>query len=287
MARRRKKTELEACGEPQSTNMAINRRSVVIVDECLFGPRLLDELSKVESFSDENILRSVARTCEGEVPNAIEALSLEVGPHSLDKFDFSNVTLRRSFCVTDIVNACLEMDDSIESVLIVKEILDDIIEIAVNKSVHCQAVTNYTHFYHPLAGREDIEKMSFSFNSTLSVLGDQTARLQEAYRIILVQAAKQIVVSYRRILMKHTLRLQMGDQESQLVAAETGEALLNVTRTVAELTVEYLKEATRSVVDSSVAEIRLVLGRMNEKREIELVEEDKEIEFVDKKNKDL
>lgn len=272
MAKRRKKPELGTCGEEPS-NIAPNRRSVVIVDEVLFGPRLLEHLSKVESFSDENILRSVARTCEGDVPNVIEALSLEVGPHSSDKIDGSNVTLRRSFCVTDIVKACLEVEDSRDGILIVEDILDDVIACAVNRSAQCEAVTSHTHFCHPLAGREDIERMTCSFDSTLSTLGNQTARLQEAYRVILVQAARQIVVSYRRILTEQVVRLQVGEEDSEVVAAETGVALLNVTRSVAELTVEFLKAATRSVIDSSVAEVRLILGRISEDREIKHVAE--------------
>ena len=44
------------------------------------GPGLLDHLGRADSFSDENILRSVVAlaTCQGPLPGVIEALALEV-----------------------------------------------------------------------------------------------------------------------------------------------------------------------------------------------------------------
>ena len=42
------------------------------------GPGLLDHLGRADSFSDENILRSLAATCQGPLPGVIDALALEV-----------------------------------------------------------------------------------------------------------------------------------------------------------------------------------------------------------------
>lgn len=271
MFKRRKKSKRNTMEENPGPSIKSLHRSLVIVDEALFGQRLLEQLSQVENFSDENILRSVARTCEGDIPNVIEALSLEVGPYSSDLNETSNVTWRRSFCVTDLTKACLE--DSRDGVDIVEDVLDEVITCAVNKSVESNAVTTYTHFYHPLAGKEDVEKMTNCLDSTLTGLYDQRRKLEESYRVILVQAAKQIVVSYRRILLEQVARLRTGEEDAEMVAKETEDALLDVTMRVAELTVDFLKAATRSVVDSSMAEVKFILGRMSEDREIEFVSE--------------
>jgi len=98
--------------------------------------------------------------------------------------------------------------------------------------------------------------MTNVLHTTKSSLTDGAERLQEAYRIILVQAGRQIAVSYRNILLRQTARLQLGED----VAEETVGELLDVTRRVAELTVEFLKAATRDVVDSNVERVKHILA---------------------------
>ena len=52
---------------------------------------------------------------------------------------------------------------------------------------------------------------------------------------------------------------------------ETCRRLLDVTETVSEMAVTYLKNATRGIVDSSVNDVKIILGKMTESREIEEV----------------
>merc|ERR1712181_105615 len=104
--------------------------------------------------------------------------------------------------------------------------IEEVIEEVVERQA---AVTSYTHFYHPLANSEDITRMTSVLHSTNSSLTDGAERLQEAYRIILVQAGRQIAVSYRNILLRQTARLQMGEEdvgeETRRVSASLGEIL--------------------------------------------------------------
>merc|ERR1712192_30172 len=132
--------------------------------------------------------------------------------------------------------------------------MGEVIEEVVERQAE---VTSYTHFYHPLANSEDITRMTSVLQSTKSSLTDGAERLQEAYRIILVQAGRQIAVSYRNILLRQTARLQLGEED---VGEETVGELLDVTRRIAELTVEFLKAATRDVVDSNVERVKHILA---------------------------
>ena len=233
--------------------MSAHRRSLLLVEEALVGPRLLKDLATVDSQSDANLLRTVVNAIEPEkLPDVLEALSLEVGAGR-------ELTWRRSVCITDLIDACIE-DCREEAKQVVEEILEEVIGGVVERQVEVAAVTSYTHFYHPLANSEDITRMTDVLHSTKSSLTDGAERLQEAYRIILVQAGRQIAVSYRNILLRQTAKLQGLGEESNDVAAETVGELLDVTRRVAELTVEFLKAATRDVVDSNVERVKHILA---------------------------
>ena len=241
--------------------MSAHRRSLLLVEEALVGPRLLNDLANVDSQSDANLLRTVVNAIEPDkLPDVLEALSLEVGAGR-------ELTWRRSVCITDLIDACIE-DCREEAKNVVEEILDEVIdEVVERQEVELTTVTSYTHFYHPLANSEDITRMTDVLHSTKLSLTDGAERLQEAYRIILVQAGRQIAVSYRNILLRQTAKLQGLGEESNDVAAETVGELLDVTRRVAELTVEFLKAATRDVVDSNVERVKHILAtemRQNE-----------------------
>ena len=239
--------------------MSAHLRSLFLVEEALVGPRLLNQLATAESQSDANLLRSVVNAIEPDkLPDVLEALSLEVGAGR-------ELTWRRSICVTDLIDACIE-DCREEAKQLVEEIIEELIVEVVERQAEVAAVTSYTHFYHPLANSEDITRMTSVLHSTKSSLTDGAERLQEAYRIILVQAGRQIAVSYRNILLRQTARLQLGED----VAQETVGELLDVTRRVAELTVEFLKAATRDVVDSNVERVKHILAtQMREQHETE------------------
>lgn len=243
-----------------------SRRSVVFVDDQIqeFGEDLLENLSKVDSFSDENILKSVARTLQDNGQNRrIDALSLEIGPaNKTDPKSELAVTYRHSVCITG-EGLFLDLEEDPHEV--VHEILDDIIDHVVKKA-KSKALDVY--FYHPLAGKDDIVQMTETFSLTRTSLLDHTLRLKAAMRIILVEAAKQIVVSYRRILLEQADRLAQGE-DSTKVAMDTIAKIMDVTERVAELTVTYLKNATRDVIDTSVNDVKIVLGRMTENKEIE------------------
>ena len=229
--------------------MSAHRRSLLLVEEALVGPRLLKDLTSADSRSDANLLRTVVNAIEPDkLPDVLEALSLEIGAGR-------ELTWRRSVCITDLIDACIE-DCREEGKQVVDEILEELIENVVERQVEVAAVTSYTHFYHPLANSEDITRMTNVLHTTKSSLTDGAERLQEAYRIILVQAGRQIAVSYRNILLRQTAKLQLGED----VAEETVGELLDVTRRVAELTVEFLKAATRDVVDSNVESVKHILA---------------------------
>lgn len=249
-----------------------SRRSVVFVDDHIqeFGHELLENLSRVDSFSDENILKSVAKTLHENGQNRrIDALSLEIGPSNKSdpKSDLA-FTYRHSVCITGDGNF-LALDE-VDSSEIVGDILDEVIANVVKCKATAQAVDLY--FYHPLAGKADIDQMTNNFSSTSNTLTDHTVRLKAAMRIILMESAKQIVVSYRRILLEQAERLEQGEDSKQ-VAMDTISRIMDVTESVVELAVIYLKNATRDVVDTSVNDVKIILGRMTENREIEPVAE--------------
>jgi len=247
-----------------------SRRSVVFVDDEIqeFSADLLENLSKVDGFSDENILRSVAKTLHdgGKQSRRIDALSLEIGPsNSADLTSEPGVTYRHSVCFTED-GLFLDHDEN-NSYDIVNDILEEIIDNVIT-SAKLKALDIY--FFHPLAGKDDISRMTETFSLTRSSMVDHTLRLKAAMRIILVESARQIVVCYRRILLEQAERLRVGE-DSRQVAMDTITRLMSVTEDVAELAVIYLKNATRDVIDTTVHDVKIVLGRMTEKKEVEPV----------------
>jgi len=250
------------------TGSVRSRRSVVFVDDQIqeFSEDLIENLSKVDGFSDENILKSVAKTLQdGGQSRRIDALSLEIGPKA-DPNNKLAVTFRHSVCFTG-EGHFLDIDEDPSE--IVSDILEEVIDNVI-KTVKLKAVDVY--FYHPLAGKDDVVNMTETFSLTRSSLVDHTLRLKAAMRIILVESARQIVVCYRRILLEQAERLSLGEDSIE-VATDTIRRIMSVTEEVAELSVMYLKNATRDVIDTTVNDVKIVLGRMTEDREVEPVAE--------------
>jgi hypothetical protein len=268
-----------------------HRRSVVILEDSLLGDDLLENLSKIQAYSDENILRSVAQTCAGRGRSDlhIEALSLEVtrssGSGRNNERDLQ-VTYRHSLCLPqemdlsdlEFVNdssgrhneksLTSDLSNQENSSQIASDILDEVISAVVDHSSDSRTVASY--FYHPLAGKKDIDAMTGVLSLTRNGLTDSAMRLKEAMRIILVQSARQLVVSYRRILQEQVLLLQeVSEEEAVLVTRETVRRLIEVTGRVTDLTLDYLKNATRHVVDSAHENIKCYLGLLsNDEEEI-------------------
>jgi len=254
-------------------SLNLQRRSVFLLDPELekFGEELITNLSKVDNFSDESLLQSVAKTLkskDGNDSRRIDALSLEITPAARSSNPNHDLAFRfrHSICITGN-GQVVTVDDTLEPLDIVCDILDEVIEKAVDSAKDTKV---QLYFYHPLAGSEDVSLMTESFSLTASSLTDHAGRLKAAMKIILVMSAKQIVLSYRRILTEQALRLESGEPEEE-VALQTCRRLLNVTESVSELAVTYLKNATRDIVDSSVNDVKIILGKMNERKEIEEV----------------
>ena len=255
--------------------LTVSRRSVFFIDDSLqeFSEELINNISKVDNYNDETLVRSVAETLHGRDGGSrrIDALSMEVTPKDQSQSSKNAVTFRHSIFISaegDIVNVD-DPDANVKNIVIVKEIIDEVLDIAINISTNRGAMELY--FYHPLANKNDIEKMTDTFAQTRSSLTDQASRLKTAMKIILVMAAKQIVVSYRRILTEQAERLASGEDTDQ-VTMETCQRCLDVTERVAELAVIYLKAATRDVIDTSVNDVRIILGRMNDSENSEIEE---------------
>jgi len=255
--------------------LTVSRRSVFFIDDSLqeFSEELINNISKVDNYNDETLVRSVAETLHGRDGGSrrIDALSMEVTPKDQSQSSKNAVTFRHSIFISaegDIVNVD-DPDANVKNIVIVKEIIDEVLDIAIDISTNRGAMELY--FYHPLANKDDIEKMTDTFAQTRSSLTDQASRLKTAMKIILVMAAKQIVVSYRRILTEQAERLASGEDTDQ-VTMETCQRCLDVTERVAELAVIYLKAATRDVIDTSVNDVRIILGRMNDSENSEIEE---------------
>ena len=255
--------------------LTVSRRSVFFIDDSLqeFSEELINNISKVDNYNDETLVRSVAETLHGRDGGSrrIDALSMEVTPKDQSQSSKNAVTFRHSIFISaegDIVNVD-DPDANVKNIVIVKEIIDEVLDIAIDISTNRGAMELY--FYHPLANKNDIEKMTDTFAQTRSSLTDQASRLKTAMKIILVMAAKQIVVSYRRILTEQAERLASGEDTDQ-VTMETCQRCLDVTERVAELAVIYLKAATRDVIDTSVNDVRIILGRMNDSENSEIEE---------------
>ena len=255
--------------------LTVSRRSVFFIDDSLqeFSEELINNISKVDNYNDETLVRSVAETLHGRDGGSrrIDFLSMEVTPKDQSQSSKNAVTFRHSIFISaegDIVNVD-DPDANVKNIVIVKEIIDEVLDIAIDISTNRGAMELY--FYHPLANKNDIEKMTDTFAQTRSSLTDQASRLKTAMKIILVMAAKQIVVSYRRILTEQAERLASGEDTDQ-VTMETCQRCLDVTERVAELAVIYLKAATRDVIDTSVNDVRIILGRMNDSENSEIEE---------------
>ena len=259
--------------------LTVSRRSVFYLDENLqeLSAELFENLSELEELSDENIVQSVARTLHARdgAARRIDALSLEVSPKQEEEggqgggFE-RRVTFRQTVHISHAGNIVSRVEDVAADVL-VGDILDEVISAAVEAS---RASPGPLYFHHPLAGREDVARMEDTFARTHGALTSQAARLKLAMKMILVSAAQQIVVSYRRILTEQAARLGAGE-DAEAVSTETCRRCLEVTEQVAELAVVYLKNATRDVFDTSVNDVKIILGKMSE-------DSDNEIEAITK-----
>ena len=260
--------------------LTVSRRSVFYLDENLqeLSAELFENLSELEELSDENIVQSVAKTLHARdgAARRIDALSLEVSPKQEEKegrqgggFE-RRVTFRQTVHISHAGNIVSRVEDVAADVL-VGDILDEVISAAVEAS---RASPGPLYFHHPLAGREDVARMEDTFARTHGALTSQAARLKLAMKMILVSAAQQIVVSYRRILTEQAARLGAGE-DAEVVSTETCRRCLEVTEQVAELAVVYLKNATRDVFDTSVNDVKIILGKMSE-------DSDNEIEAITK-----
>ena len=259
--------------------LTVSRRSVFYLDENLqeLSAELFENLSELEELSDENIVQSVAKTLHARdgAARRIDALSLEVSPKQEEEggqgggFE-RRVTFRQTVHISHAGNIVSRVEDVAADVL-VGDILDEVISAAVEAS---RASPGPLYFHHPLAGREDVARMEDTFARTHGALTSQAARLKLAMKMILVSAAQQIVVSYRRILTEQAARLGAGE-DAEVVSTETCRRCLEVTEQVAELAVVYLKNATRDVFDTSVNDVKIILGKMSE-------DSDNEIEAITK-----
>ena len=254
--------------------LTVSRRSVFYLDENLqeLSAELFENLSELEELSDENIVQSVAKTLHARdgAARRIDALSLEVSPKQEEEggqgggFE-RRVTFRQTVHISHAGNIVSRVEDVAADVL-VGDILDEVISAAVEAS---RASPGPLYFHHPLAGREDVARMEDTFARTHGALTSQAARLKLAMKMILVSAAQQIVVSYRRILTEQAARLGAGE-DAEVVSTETCRRCLEVTEQVAELAVVYLKNATRDVFDTSVNDVKIILGKMSEDSENEI-----------------
>ena len=258
--------------------LTVSRRSVFYLDENLqeLSAELFENLSELEELSDENIVQSVAKTLHARdgAARRIDALSLEVSPKQEEEggqggFE-RRVTFRQTVHISHAGNIVSRVEDVAADVL-VGDILDEVISAAVEAS---RTSSGPLYFHHPLAGREDVARMEDTFARTHGALTSQAARLKLAMKMILVSAAQQIVVSYRRILTEQAARLGAGE-DAEVVSTETCRRCLEVTEQVAELAVVYLKNATRDVFDTSVNDVKIILGKMSE-------DSDNEIEAITK-----
>ena len=259
--------------------LTVSRRSVFYLDENLqeLSAELFENLSELEELSDENIVQSVARTLHARdgAARRIDALSLEVSPKQEEEggqgggFE-RRVTFRQTVHISHAGNIVSRVED-VAAEILVGGILDEVISAAVEAS---RASPGPLYFHHPLAGREDVARMEDTFARTQGALTSQAARLKLAMKMILVSAAQQIVVSYRRILTEQAARLGAGE-DAEAVSTETCRRCLEVTEQVAELAVVYLKNATRDVFDTSVNDVKIILGKMSE-------DSDNEIEAITK-----
>ena len=258
--------------------LTVSRRSVFYLDENLqeLSAELFENLSELEELSDENIVQSVAKTLHARdgAARRIDALSLEVSPNQEEGgpgggFE-RRVTFRQTVHISHAGNIVSRVED-VAADVIVRDILDEVISAAVEAS---RASPGPLYFHHPLAGREDVARMEDTFARTHGALTSQAARLKLAMKMILVSAAQQIVVSYRRILTEQAARLGAGE-DAEVVSTETCRRCLEVTEQVAELAVVYLKNATRDVFDTSVNDVKIILGKMSE-------DSDNEIEAITK-----
>ena len=259
--------------------LTVSRRSVFYLDENLqeLSAELFENLSELEELSDENIVQSVAKTLHARdgAARRIDALSLEVSPKQREEggqgggFE-RRVTFRQTVHISHAGNIVSRVED-VAAEILVRDILDEVISAAVEAS---RASPGPLYFHHPLAGREDVARMEDTFARTHGALTSQAARLKLAMKMILVSAAQQIVVSYRRILTEQAARLGAGE-DAEVVSTETCRRCLEVTEQVAELAVVYLKNATRDVFDTSVNDVKIILGKMSE-------DSDNEIEAITK-----
>ena len=263
--------------------LSVNRRSVFFIDSNLqeFSEELFKNISNLDEISDENIVETVAKTLSDKdgATKKIEALSLEVTPKPDQETSDYAVTFKQTIKITDTGELINITEPDPE--LIVNDVIDEILDCVITASEKKGDMELY--FYHPLANREDIEKMTETFSQTQTTLTDQAVRLKTAMKIILVMAAKQIVVSYRRILTEESERRKDGADPEEVTRA-TCERCLAVTEHVADMAVMYLKNATENVIDTSVNDVKVIMGRMRDEvqGEIECDRNDNEIEEITK-----
>jgi len=95
------------------------------------------------------------------------------------------------------------------------------------------------------------------------ILRQASDKLSLAIKIILVQAARQLRLSYRRIVLEQQ-SLAGEDGWTEDLAAVTGTRLMDVTDRTVRMAVEFIKNASRDVVESAVDSIKESAATVND-----------------------
>lgn len=95
------------------------------------------------------------------------------------------------------------------------------------------------------------------------ILRQASDKLSLAIKIILVQAARQLRLSYRRIVLEQQ-SLAGEDGWTEDLAAVTGTRLMDVTDRTVRMAVEFIKNASRDVVESAVDSIQESAATVND-----------------------
>lgn len=215
-------------------------------------------------FDDTNVLEKHKSNFVGDALELEKDPKHDLGAISTLPFDIENIRFIDEFdeeydqqsCDNEVVERAIENIDR-----------SDLDKITSTQIISCQDINidlSRARIEPQLVVPEALPGVTRIVLESRLILRQASAKLSLAIKIILVQAARQLRLSYSRIVMEQ--QAVAGESGwSEELAAMTGTRLMDVTDRTVRMAVEFIKNASRDVVETAVDSIKDSVASINDR----------------------